>query len=112
MDISAIILSYIPYIVIGLILIGGVIAVFCNQRKSVREWLLLAVTEAEKALGGGTGALKLRECFQNFVTLYPTLSKFITFERFSKWVDKALDEMKEMLKSNKKIEEYVKGDEQ
>lgn len=31
-----------------------------SQLAKVREWLLWAVTEAEKDLGGGTGQLKLR----------------------------------------------------
>ena len=38
------------------------------QLDKVREWLLWAVTEAEKELGGGTGALKLRQVYDLFVT--------------------------------------------
>lgn len=100
-------MEYIPYVVIALVLIGGAIATFYNERKSVQSWLILAVTEAEKALGGGVGVLKLRACFEQFVKLFPVFSKIITFEVFSKWVDKALIEMKKMLKNNIKAAEYV-----
>lgn len=111
MEVLTLIMSYLPYLIIALILIGGAIALINNQEKSAREWLLLAVTEAEKTLGGGTGKLKIRACFEQFVTIFPVLSKFISFETFSSWVDISLEEMKKMLETNKKIEEYVKGDE-
>lgn len=106
MDILTLILSFMPYAVILVVLICGAIAFF-KSRKGAKAWLLYAVTEAEKALGGGTGRLKIRACFEQFVKLFPMLSKFISFETFSSWVDVALDEMKEMLKSNPKVKEYV-----
>ena len=99
-------------IVIGVILLVGAVCLFINQKKSVKEWLLLAVTEAEKALGSKTGRLKLNLVFENFVKLFPFFSKFITFATFSGWVDLALNQMKAMLTSNKAVQEYVeaKGD--
>jgi hypothetical protein len=81
------------------------------QRDNIIEWLLFAVTLAEKNLGGGTGELKLRTVYNWFIAKYPTISKFISFATFSFWVDIALDKMKEML-TNAKIGEYVKGGEQ
>lgn len=102
-----IIINYLPLIIVLLILIGGAIAFLCNEKKSAKEWLLLAVTEAEKALGGGVGALKLRAAFQEFVKTFPALAKVVTFERFSKWVDVALGQMKQMLKNNDKVAKYV-----
>lgn len=110
MSILTVLAEYLPFFIIVLILIGGAIATFINEKRSVQSWLLLAVSEAEKALGGGVGALKLRNVFQQFVELYPRLAKYITFETFSKWVDSALEQMKEMLKNNKKADEYINGE--
>lgn len=79
------------------------------QLAKVREWLLWAVTEAEKELGGGTGKLKLRQVYDLFVTRFPWLAKVVSFELFSDMVDDALDEMREMLQNNKAVKELVEG---
>lgn len=42
-----------------------------KQLAKVKEWLLWAVTEAEKDLGGGTGKLKLRQVYDLFVQRFP-----------------------------------------
>ena len=80
------------------------------QLEKVKEWLLWAVTEAEKDLGGGTGALKLRQVYDLFVTRFPWLVKVISFSLFSTMVDEALDKMREMLKTNQAIRNFVEGD--
>lgn len=100
-------LEIILCVIVGVILIVGGICFIINQKKSIKEWLVLAVTEAEKALGSKTGRLKLRLVFENFVKLFPFFSKFVSFVKFSKWVDIALDQMKVMLTSNKEVQEYV-----
>ena len=79
------------------------------QLDKVREWLLWAVTEAEKNLGGGTGKLKLRQVYDLFVTRFPWLAKIVSFETFSSLVDDALDEMRAMLKSNTAVKALVEG---
>ena len=79
------------------------------QLDKVREWLLWAVTEAEKELGGGTGKLKLRQVYDLFVIRFPWLAKIVSFELFSNMVDDALDEMREMLQNNKAVKELVEG---
>lgn len=79
------------------------------QLDKVREWLLWAVTEAEKELGGGTGKLKLRQVYDLFVIRFPWLAKIVSFELFSDMVDDALDEMREMLKNNQAVKELVEG---
>lgn len=111
MEILTFILNSLPYIIVAIILIGGLIALIVNQRKSVKQWLLLAVTEAEKALGSGTGRLKLRQVYQAFISNFGLFAKFVSFETFEKWVDTSLDELKELLETNKKVEMYVKGEE-
>lgn len=80
-----------------------------KQLKKVREWLLYAVTKAEKKLGGGTGQIKLRYVYDKFVKRFPWLAWTISFERFSAMVDEALEKMKGMLASNKAMQELVNG---
>ena len=79
------------------------------QLTKVREWLLWAVTGAEKELGGGTGKLKLRQVYDLFVTRFSWLARIISFDLFSAMVDDALEDMREMLKNNKAVKELVEG---
>ena len=79
-----------------------------EQLNAVREWLLMAVTEAERELGGGTGKLKLRYVYDLFVVRFPWLAKVIPFAVFSTLVDDALIEMHEMLNTNDAVKKYVK----
>lgn len=80
-----------------------------SQLSKVKEWLLWAVTEAEKELGGGTGQLKLRQVYDLFVTRFPWLAKLISFELFSTMVDEALDEMRHLLDTNTAVAAFVSG---
>ena len=80
-----------------------------TQLTKVREWLLWAVTGAEKELGSGTGRLKLRQVYDLFVTRFSWLARIISFDLFSGMVDDALEEMREMLKNNKAVKELVEG---
>lgn len=94
--------------------IGYGIYRFCKLEKNkriavVKEWLLLAVVEAEKFLGEGTGKLKLRYVYDMFIDKFKVMALIITFEQFSLLVDEALEEMREILSNNQKIKEYVEG---
>lgn len=80
-----------------------------EQLIKLREWLLYAVTVAEKELGGGTGKLKLRYVYDWFLTKFPWLAKAISFETFSQMVDDALVDMKTLLGSNGAVSAYVNG---
>ena len=62
-----------------------------KQLNKVREWLLYAVTKAEKELGGGTGQIKLRYVYDMFVARFTWLARVISFEAFSMMVDEALE---------------------
>ena len=95
------------YIVVGLLALC--VALFYVRLNDVQEWLLGVVTEAEKQLGSGTGQLKLRQVYDLFVTRFPWLAKIVSFELFSGLVDDALDEMREMLKSNTAVKALVEG---
>lgn len=108
------------YIAIAMILVGGAmlfIVNFCKagqaqQMQMISEWLLLAVVQAEKELGGKTGEIKLRYVYDKFLQRFGKVAMFITFEQFSGMVDIALDKMKILLSSNAVIAHYVKGDEE
>lgn len=82
-----------------------------EQISKVQEWLLWAVAEAEKALGGGTGQLKLRFVYDLFVTKFPLVAKFVPFALFSEMVDKALAKFNEILSNNKKVKAYITEEE-
>ena len=78
-----------------------------KQLEILKEWLLLAVVEAEKKLGGGTGQIKLRYVYDMFIEKFKFLALMITFEQFSIMVDMALDKMRLMLSSNEKLKDYI-----
>ena len=82
-----------------------------KQREKVKEWLLWACVEAERALQSGTGQLKLREVYNMFcaVPAFTWVARLISFEQFTVWVSDALLEVKQMLVSNKALAEYVYG---
>ena len=107
------------YIILALAAVLGVAAWYVYryfnlpseaQLAKVREWLLWAVTEAEKELGGGTGKLKLRQVYDLFVTRFPWLARIVPFDLFSSMVDDALEDMREMLKNNQAVKAHVNGE--
>lgn len=78
-----------------------------KQIQIITEWLLLAVVQAEKELGGGTGQIKLRYVYDLFLSKFKFISTFISFEQFSSLVDIALDKMNNILQNNKNLQEYI-----
>lgn len=106
------------YVIVGLIAVAVVIvATIINWIKlpsdakieDVKQWLKYAVTEAEKKLQTGTGQLKLRMVYDMFLDRFPELKAYITFDRFSLWVDEALEWLNCQLESNKNVKDYVYG---
>ena len=80
-----------------------------EQMDQVRKWLLWAMTQAEKELGSGTHKLKLSMVYDMFVERFPWLAKTIPFSKFSKLVDKGLEELNGMIVTNEKVKEIVCG---
>lgn len=78
-----------------------------EQIAKIRQWLLYAVTEAEKELGSGTGQLKLRRVYDLFVQRFPAVAAVISFDTFSLWVDEALEQMRGMLEQHQDVRKYV-----
>lgn len=78
-----------------------------EQLRKVKEWLLIAVLEAESALGSGTGQMKLRYVYDLFVTRFRWVAYLLTFDRFTELVDEALVEMRKALDTNTNINSMV-----
>lgn len=78
-----------------------------KQIEMVKEWLLLAVLEAERALGSNTGRIKLKYVYDLFITKFKFLSLIISFNQFSLLVDDALEEMRDIISNNKQVEQYI-----
>lgn len=81
----------------------------CTSGKA-KEWLKWAVCYAEEQLGSGTGQLKLRMVYDMFVEKFPALASILPFSIFSKWVDLALEWMREQLEKNENIRLTITGD--
>ena len=75
----------------------------------VKEWLIYAVACAEKELGSGTGQIKLRAVYDQFLIRFPFLVAAIPFEMFSKLVDEALDKFNEILTKSQETKAYVEN---
>lgn len=83
-----------------------------EQQDKVKEWLIWACIEAEKALQSGTGQLKLRKVYDMFCAIpaFTWVARIISFESFSDWLAESLIVAKQMLISNRELAEYVYGD--
>lgn len=81
-----------------------------EQVKQIKAWLLSAVTLAEAEFGSGTGKIKLSVVYDRFVERFPWIARVLSFEKFSKYVDDALLEMKQLLATNKSISKIVDGE--
>lgn len=80
-----------------------------KQLQIVREWLLLAVVEAEKALGSNTGQLKLRYVYDMFCGKFKYLAMIMSFNQFSLLVDEALEVMRNMINNNQEVRNYIES---
>lgn len=102
-------------VICGVAFVTTMVVKFMNmpsakQIENLMEWLKIAVVEAEKALGTGTGSLKLRSVYESAVIAFPWIAKYMTFEKFSELVDVALEWMKEQIEKNQYIKEYIEGE--
>lgn len=87
-------------ILILVLAVIGLIFLILNDKAKAKQWLLLAVIEAEKEFGSKTGAVKLRYVYDMFLSAFPLLAKFISFEEFGVMVDEALEQMKHLINTN------------
>ncbi len=103
-------LTAVVMVVMAVVLVGSFVKLPTKEQiAKIKEWLLYAVTEAEKELGGGTGQLKLRQVYDLFVQRFPAVAAVISFDTFSLWVDEALEQMRELLAKNEHAAAYVEN---
>ncbi len=97
---------------IAMILLAGGIAVWKlttstkeEREDLVEEWLLEACLKAERELRGEVGQEKLQWVYTRFEKKFPAVAMAISFATFAKWVDSALEELKEALESEEIAED-------
>lgn len=100
-------------VVLVIVCVASFTALFAAAYKvfginKIETWLLWAVIQAEKEFGSGTGKLKLAMVYDAFISKFPKLQAIIPYSLFSAMVDKALEQMREMLK-NHKISEFIEN---
>lgn len=78
-----------------------------DKKQALIEWLKWAVTVAEKEYGGKTGQLKLRYVWELALKQFPWLTRCMSFEMFSRYVDEALEWFRNQLESNPAIKQLV-----
>ena len=83
-----------------------------KQTEKIKQWLIWACIEAEKALQSGTGQAKLRKVYDAFIAVraFSWLAKIISFDTFSAYVSEALVEAKKMIINSSSLAEYVYGE--
>ena len=95
-------------VVVCLFLFGIIVAIMNKQQ--AKEWLKWCVAMTESELGKSTGQLKLRMAYDMFMEKFPIFSNFVSFNIFSKWVDVALEWMKEQIDKNDAIKAFTEND--
>ena len=88
--------------IIVIVMVAG--GIYVNGFKN---WLVWAVSEAEAVFGSKTGKLKLRYAYELAIKRFPVVAKFIPFALFSKFVDSALEIMRDMVENNKNIADAI-----
>lgn len=104
---------FLVIVLIAAFMVGGYLCLaFINaptaeQIKKVKEWMLMAVAEAEKEFGSGTGQIKLRYVYDLFIARFPHLAKIIPFYLFSNLIDEVLVDFRKMLETNDNLKNYI-----
>lgn len=101
-------MSNVIYLIIAVLAV--VLVIVASMRyKSFKNWLVYAVSEAEKYLGSGTGKLKIRYAYDLAIKQYPVIAKIIPWSLFSKLIDSALVVMRQMIDDNQMIANVISG---
>ena len=101
--------GYLTWYNIVFVLLAIVVVAYGITAGKVKEWLKYAVCIAEEELGTGTGQLKLHMVYDMFVDKFPAFASILPFNIFSKWVDLALEWMREQLDKNEAIKLIIEG---
>lgn len=101
--------DYLTWYNILFILLAVAVIVYGISFGKVKEWLKWAVMVAETELGSGTGQAKLHMVYDMFVEKFPAIASILPFSIFSKWVDLALEWMRDQLEKNENIKAMIEG---
>lgn len=84
-------------VLVGLAIITAVIVLALRGKKEIiYKMLYVLVDEAEALYGSKTGKLKFSYVLEKVYAMLPSAIKlFITYGMLEKWIEKALEEMKE-----------------
>lgn len=100
-------MEYLTWYNVVFVIVAVCVIAYGISMGKVKEWLKWAVLVAEKELGSGTGQAKLHMVYDMFVEKFPALASVLPFSIFSKWVDLALEWMREQLEKNASIKAIV-----
>lgn len=101
--------DYLTWYNILFVLLAVAVIVYGISFGKVKEWLKWAVMVAETELGSGTGQAKLHMVYDMFVEKFPAIASVLPFSIFSKWVDLALEWMRDQLEKNENIKAMIEG---
>ena len=101
-------MSNVVYFIIAVLAVIFVM-IAAMRYKSFKNWLVYAVSEAEKYLGSGTGKFKIRYAYDLAIKQYPVIAKIIPWLLFSKLIDAALVVMRQMIDDNQMIANVISG---
>lgn len=90
-----------------LVVLGLAIILYVMSLSSFKNWLVYAVSKAEKLFGSKTGKLKLRYVYYLAIEAYPLIVKSLPFSIFSILVDSSLKAMRLMIENNKEISDII-----
>lgn len=90
-----------------LVVLGLAIILYVMSLSSFKNWLVYAVSKAEKLFGSKTGKLKLRYVYYLAIEAYPLIVKLLPFSIFSILVDSSLKAMRLMIENNKEISDII-----
>lgn len=90
------------YIILAVVAIAAIVLAFIYRRSLLLNWILEAVINAEKELGSGKGAEKLKQVHTRVVEKFPIIGRIMPFGLFSTMVDGALDLIKTELEDETK----------
>ena len=101
--------DYVTWYNIVFVILAILVCAYGISMGKVKEWLKWAVMVAETELGSGTGQAKLHMVYDMFVEKFPAIASVLPFSIFSKWVDLALEWMRDQLEKNASIKAFIEG---
>jgi len=106
-------LKVIAVSLIALMILVLAVVKFCQKSREekidiVIHWLRVIVYEAEEALGGGTGQLKLARVYRITIDRFPWIAKLYSYDDFNnKLVKPTLEWLNVQMASNENVKKLL-----